>query len=206
MTDPPFFDVVDRQRACRAFTADPVDDESVERILRAATFAPSAENRQPWVFVVVRSAEVRTRLGGIMRDLWDAGAREWTRGHLPGPLFEDVDRGMNETVAEAPVLVVVGGDTRVVPEGRIASSIFPAVQNLLLAANALGLGSALTTLATARADEVRSAVGFPPEIVPLAVVPVGHPARSLAPPRRVDVREKTSLDRYGTPWPAGGGG
>ncbi len=56
MSDPSLFDVVRNQRAYRAFRADPIDDELVERILQAATFAPSAENTQPWVFVVVRDA------------------------------------------------------------------------------------------------------------------------------------------------------
>ena len=68
------------------------------------------------------------------------------------------------------------------------SSIFPAIQNLLLAAGALGLGSALTTIATAFADELRDAVGLPETVVPVAVVPLGVPARPLGPPRREPVR------------------
>ena len=64
------FEVVHRQRACREFRDDPVSDDVVERVLEAATFAPSAENRQPWVFVVVRDAETRLAIGRIPLRRW----------------------------------------------------------------------------------------------------------------------------------------
>jgi nitroreductase len=82
----------------------------------------------------------------------------------------------------------------------VPSSIFPALQNLLLAAGAVGLGSALTTIATAFADELREAVGLPPEVVPVAVVPLGVPAKPLGPSRREPFVDHTHRDRYGTPW------
>jgi nitroreductase len=84
----------------------------------------------------------------------------------------------------------------------MASSIFPAAQNLMLAANAKGLGTALTTLTTAFAAELREVVGLPDAITPLAVIPLGWPARPLGPPRRLPVADKTHRDRYGTPWHA----
>jgi nitroreductase len=115
-------------------------------------------------------------------------------------LFADVDQGLTGGIAAAPVLIVVGGDTRLVRSAWLATSLFPAIQNLLLAANALGLGSALTTLATARAADVSAIVDFPPEIEPVAVVPLGFPARPLAPPRRLPVADKAWRERYGEPW------
>ncbi len=199
--DDGFFAVAGRQRACRQYTDEPVDDASVARVLEAACWAPSAENRQPWRFVVVRDAATRSAFGELMRELWEMGGRSITQARVPDALFRDVDRGLGGgELAAAPVLIVVGADTTFVDRSQIASSVVPAVQNLLLAATAIGLGSCLTTIATVRADDVRNLVGFPAEIHPVAVVPIGHPARPLGPPRRHPIATKTSRDRYGTPW------
>jgi nitroreductase len=197
---PGFFDVVRSQRACRSFRDEPVSDELVERVLEAATFAPSAENRQPWVFVVVRDVETRLAIGDLTRRAWENGAREFSRRRLAERLFADVDQGVAGGVSGAPVLVVVGADTERCLEATVASSIFPAVQNLLLAAGALGLGSALTTLTTAFADELRDAVGFPEHVRPVAVVPLGPPEGRLGPPKRERIAEHTHRERYGRGW------
>jgi nitroreductase len=103
-------------------------------------------------------------------------------------------------VSDAPVLVVVCGDARRGHEAALASSVFPAVQNLLLAANALGLGSALTTLPTVFATELRELLSLPPDVHPLAVVPLGYSARPLGRPRRDPVADHTHRDHYGRRW------
>jgi nitroreductase len=195
-----FFEVVSNQRACRRFSDAPVADDDIATVLRAATFAPSSENRQPWEFVVVRAAETREAIGSIMAQLWNAG-REMSKQRSDPSVFADVDQGIaGGGIVAAPVLVVVGGDTRLVHRKWLLSSVYPAVQNILLAANALNLGSAFTTLATNRADELRALVGFPEEVDPIAVVPLGHPSRPLGPPRRVPFNERTSRERYCTGW------
>ena len=195
-----FFELVRSQRACRSFTDDPVPDELVERVLEAATFAPSAENRQPWVFVVIRDPAIRDRIGELTRAAWDAGGRAFAEHRLEASLLADVDRGATGGISAAPVLVVVGADLERCLEATVASSIFPAVQNLLLAAGALGLGSALTTLTTAHADELRALVALPDHVQPIAVVPLGHPTKPLAPPRREPVSEHAHRDRFGRRW------
>jgi nitroreductase len=81
----------------------------------------------------------------------------------------------------------------------IGSSIFPCVQNMLLAATALGLGSALTTLVT-QVGELRALLALPEAVEATAVIPLGFPARPLGPPRREPVAEHTHRDRYGTAW------
>ncbi|HLI74639.1 MAG TPA: nitroreductase family protein [Acidimicrobiales bacterium] len=197
---PEFFDVVRNQRACRSFTDEAVDDETLTQVIEAATFAPSAENRQPWVFVVVRDAARRAAIGDLTRRVWEMGGRAHSEGRLSPSLMKDVDAGAAGGVAAAPVLVVVGGDTRLGDRRVIEASVFPAVQNLLLAAIAAGLGSALTTLPTVFGEELAAVVGLPPEVVALAVVPLGHPARRLGPPRRQPLSEKAHRDAYGTPW------
>jgi nitroreductase len=194
---PLFFDVVLRQRACRDFAPGPVRDEDVARILDAAVHAPSAENAQPWVFVVVRDAEQRRRVAELTQRLWDGGAGEHSRPRLAAGLFAEVDDSVRTGFGGAPVLVVVAADGRdAVTRRTLGASIFPAVQNLLLAANALGYGSALMTLATVASAELRSIVGLPEGVEPMAVVPIGHPARRLGAPRRTPSADKTYVDRY----------
>lgn len=196
-----FFDVVLAQRACRDFSSDPVPDADIERILTAATHAPSAENTQPWVFVVVRDDDTRSRLADLTRRLWAGGARQYSEPRLSDKLLADVDAGVERGLGGAPVVVVVAADmTQGVHPRAIGSSIFPAVQNLLLAANALGYGSALTTLTAGAADELREIVDLPAEVTPMAVVPLGRPARPLGAPRRRPAAESTHRDRYGRPW------
>jgi nitroreductase len=197
-----FFDVVVSQRACREFADKPVSDNDLRLILRAATFAPSAMNHQPWTFVIVRSAEARKALAIIMRELWEGGGREATEGRVPDTLLHEVDLGFTKTLQDAPVMIVVAGDTRVAPLEQLPWSIYPAVQNLLLAATSLGLGSALTTMATFRAAEVQDLTGLPSFLIPMAIVPIGWPARELGKPKRLPLDEKVFLDKHGHRWKA----
>ncbi len=198
---PDFFEVVHTQRAARTFLPDDVDDATVARILTAATHAPSAENSQPFVFVVVRDPAARAAIGELTARLWQGGAGELEAGRLSPGFWRDVDRGAMGGVAAAPVLVVVCGDTRLTYPQSMGASVFPAVQNLLLAAHALGLGSTLTTLPVVGGDELGRLLDLPPEVVPVAVVPLGHLPAPLGPPRRQPISEKAYRDRYGTPFP-----
>jgi nitroreductase len=193
------FSVVRTQRAHRTFKDEAVPDELVERVLEAATYAPSAENRQPWVFIVIRDADARSRIGELARRQWEGGGRDHSIPRLSRAMFEDVERGAMGGIAGAPVIIVVGADMSRVIEAVMEPSIFPAIQNLLLAANALGLGAALTTLTTS-ARELQGLLALPDHVRPLAVVPLGHPARQLKPPRRAPVGEKTHRERYGDRW------
>lgn len=194
------FDVLWRQRACRSFRDESVPDELVATALEAATHAPSAENSQPWRFVVLRDGARRAALGELTRGLWDGGARGAVEARMDAALLADVDRGARGGVASAPVLVVVCAKTDLVDRGALGASIFPAVQNLLLAAAALGLGSALTTLPTIRSDELSELLGLPAGVVPMAVVPLGWPAEPLGAPRRRPLHEVASRETFGTRW------
>ena len=199
---PDFFDVVHSQRAARSFLPDDVDDATVTRILTAATHAPSAENSQPFVFVVVRDPARRAAIGELTARRWVGGARALEEQRLPPALLREVEQGATGGIAAAPVLVVVCGDTRLTFPDAMGASVFPAVQNLLLAAHALGLGSTLTTLPVF-GDELSRLLDLPPEVTPVAVVPLGHLPEPLGPPRRRPLVEKAHLDRYGTPFPPG---
>ena len=187
------------QRACRRFRADPVGDDDLERILEAATWAPSAENSQPWVFVVVRDGPARSGLDELARRLWYGGARDHTAARVSAPMLAAVGGAIDRGFGGAPVVVVVGADTARVHRGAVGSSIYPAVQNLLLAATALGYGSALMTLPTVDREGLRAVVGFPAEVEPMAVVPIGRPVAPLRPPRREPVAGKAHDGFFGVP-------
>ncbi|MEO6468631.1 MAG: nitroreductase family protein [Acidimicrobiia bacterium] len=194
------FDVMRAQRACRSFRDDPVSDADLELILDAAVHAPSAENRQPWEFVVVRDDVARAAIGELIAQGWNTVGREFSAGRLSPDLLADIEHGATGGIAGAPVHIVVGADGHRGLAATSAESVFPAVQNLMLAAGARGLGTALTTIAIGFADELRAIVGFPDHIRPMAVVPIGHPAHPLGPPRRDSFAIRTHRDRYGTPW------
>ncbi len=195
-----FWEVVGRQRAHRRFTDDEVHDDVVARVLEAATMAPSAENRQPWEFVVVRDPDRRGHIGELTLRAWDGGSRQFEEGRIPPSLLADVDAGARGGISGAPVIVVVCADLRRCLEATVPSSIFPAVQNLLLAATAAGLGSALTTLTTAFGKELAGLLELPPEVRPVAVVPIGHPGRHLGPPRREPFAAHTHREVWGSAW------
>jgi nitroreductase len=199
-TDVPFFDVVLHQRASRQFSDQPVSDALVDLCLRAATHAPSAENLQPWVFVVVREPARRSAVADLTRRAWRQAGRRHSEGRLPDTLLRQVDQGAETGMGSAPVIVVVCGDAGIGLEPTLPSSVYPATQNLLLAANALGLGSAMTTLATLLADELKELLELPPTVRPMAVVPLGWPSRPLGPPKRLPLHERAHRDRYGVPW------
>jgi nitroreductase len=195
------FDVVHAQRACRSFASTPLPDEVVARLLDAATFAPSAENRQPWVFVVVRDEAARARIHDLTARAWEGGGRDFAARRLEPGLMADVEHGIaGGGYRAAPVLVVVAADGTRAHPATVPASIFPAVQNLCLAAQALGVGSALTTLTTTLSSELAEIVGLPDTVVAQAVVPLGYPARRLGPPRREPFAQHTYRDRYGTAW------
>jgi nitroreductase len=198
---PDFFEVVLSQRAARSFRTDEVDDVTLTRILTAATHAPSAENSQPFVFIVVRDPALRATIGDITARVWEGGARDLEADRLSPAFLREVDEGAMGGVCAAPVLIVVCGDTRLTYPQAMGASVFPAVQNLLLAAHALGLGSTLTTLPVLGGEDLARCLGLPAEVVPVAVIPIGHLERPLGPPRRLPLRERAHLDRYGTPYP-----
>jgi nitroreductase len=178
-----YFDVVLKQRATRQFTDQPVSDELLDLCLRAATHAPSAENLQPWLFVVVRDPGIRAGIGDLTRRAWRQGGRQHSEGRLSESLLREVDQGAEGGVESAPVIVVVCGDASIGLEVTLPSSVFLATQNLLLSATALGLGSAMTTLATLFADDLRQLLELPATARPMASTSAGERTRLPGPLR-----------------------
>ncbi len=190
MGDLGLFEAITTQRAIRRFTDAPVDDAVIERIIDAATRAPSARNLQPWRFIVVRERETKERLGVIFDELGQQMYGDAAPDHTPW--------------AEVPVLIVVcsEGGFGATPSAVTAmdASIYPAVQNLLLAARALGLGTVLTTRWKQREAEVRPLLGLPEHLHVHAIIPTGWPAARFGRTSRRPAAEITYRERYGNPW------
>lgn len=197
------FDVIAAQRACRQFDAQAeVPDADVDTMLNAAVHAPSAENTQPWCFVVVRDSRARTELAAWWTETWNAGGSEFARQVTTDALYTDLEHAVGPGgFAAAPVVVVVGVFTEKVQEAFAQASIYPAVQNLLLAANGLGYGSCLTTgLTLFGVDRVRERLELPESVTPLAAVYIGKPAKLLKPPTRRPASEVAFRERFGVHW------
>lgn len=173
------FDAMYTQRAIRRFRPDPVPRGLLERLVEAATRAPSGANAQPWAFVVVQSPSVRAALGDIARRNFKriyaealAAQREGDPTPMPNlkKMVEEVD-GIPSWIVVC--LVPPPG----VPAGLdLYASIFPAVQNLLLAARGVGLGAVLTTiLGGVEVGELKRVLGIPERVEPVAHIPIGFP-------------------------------
>ena len=193
-----FFELAHRQRAHRFLEPDHVPEADIERILDAAIRAPSAQNTQPWQFVVVQDPQVRQMIANATREAWVGFAREYSRPAVDTYQWTDTDTWAMEAFSDAPVIIVVCGDTQAMDAGLLGSSIFPAAQNILLGALALGYGSLLSTLPTF--GPVGELLGLPANLIPMAVIPIGRPARRLGPPKRVPFADKTHRDRFGQSW------
>ena len=197
------FEAIRTQRAIRRFTDDPVPDEAIERILEAAVRAPSGRNMQPWRFIVIRDADTKQKIGDYYRRACEAAGI----GLEPIP---GLSKKVNDSVThlafhmgEAPVLVLVcyeylnedavGSSTILT-----GSSIYPAVQNLLLAARALGLGTSLTTVHSMFESEIKDLLGIPPNVQTAALIPLGYPSpeERFGGSRRRPVGEVTHFDRW----------
>jgi len=198
--EPGYFEVACNQRAHRALRPDPIPEAMIEKILEAGTHAPSARNLQPWRFIVVQDAEIRRQIAEGTRAAWEGFARDTTEDRTEVS-FKDVDAWAMGGLGDAPVIIVLCGDTQVLPLDQMGSSIYLAAQNILLAAAALGLGSLMSSLPIFAPDgSFAKTLELPDHIVPLATLPIGYPARKLGRPRRKPVQEITSRDRFGSAW------
>ena len=142
-----FFDVVTTQRAMRRLKSDAIADDVLRRIMDAAICAPSGGNRQNWSFVVVRDPAKRARLGELYREAWGelmkvpyyAGAAKEPADSQAGKMLASA-RHLAEHLGEAPVIILacVSLDPGIQASLTTGASIYPAVQNIMLAARALG--------------------------------------------------------------------
>lgn len=217
MNEVGLYEAMSTTRAVRRLRPDPVPTDAVERIVRAATWAPSGGNAQQWRIVVVTSGAAKRALQEIYFDLWKA----YEAAHRPllEGLPEDARAAQERMIAsadhlarhlhEAPVLFVFcfRPDMLVITDSKLSrpsvvggASIYPAVQNALLACRAEGLGCTLTTLLCEREDEVKSLLGIPDPWATAACVPVGYPqGKGHGPLRRRPPEAMAFAERWGEP-------
>jgi nitroreductase len=228
MTDIGLFEAMYSARALRQLKPDAVPEAMLTRLLEAAIQAPSAGNAQNWIFMVVRDAAQRRRLGAVYRKASDEVAEIYAaRGrpaHLSDAQYQRMMAGgayLWEHIADAPVLLVPCLRKRDMPlrealpdavaaryeahllhqEKIRGSSIYPAVQNIILACRALGLGTLITTNHILYEDEVRAILGLPEDVFTFALMPIGFPRGKYGPLTRRPVSEVAFADRWGANWP-----
>jgi nitroreductase len=182
----------------RRFREDPVDADIIERILEAATRAPSARNKQPWRFVVVRDRVRRSALRDAFRTAY---SRLRPAGADDSAMYREVDH-LAEHMDRAPVIIAVCADPTAARSSDVATrygSVFPAIQNLCLAARAAGLGTVLTTVARREDATIRAAMTIPDDVEIVALIPVGWPDGGFPATTRRPVREVSYSDEWGRP-------
>ena len=209
------YDALLTTRAMRRYRDDPVTDDEIERCLRAAQQAPSGGNLQPWQYLVVTDPERRARVGELYKSAYDRYERtllamtprfrtpedeaSWRRS-------AEASRHLADHFGEAPALVLFllpmiewmpADDEGRMDIGPLYASVYPAVQNFMLAARELGIGTALTTVVRIRHDELRALLGIPESMEVAAVVPMGRPTGSFGVARRKPVAAVTHWDAFG---------
>src|SRR5579885_1496290 len=222
MAEENLFEVMYSAGSIRRFKPDPVPDEIITKILDAAIRAPSGSNAQSWLFIVVKDAEKRRQLGAIYKRGADILMKLYAGAPRPAHMEEaKYDRWFKsvlhlfEHMGEVPVLLVpclkasmwtsskLPEDIRAKMAGsvRIAgSSIYPAVQNIILACRAFGLGTTLTTVHCFFEDEVHKVLDLPDDVQTYALMPIGYPQGHHFTVKRKPLSEVVCLDSYGNPW------
>jgi len=195
------------QRAIRRLKTDPVDDVLVLHLIELALKAPTGSNAQNWEFIIVKDPAVKAKLGNLNRGafrLYAAIGKRMIerRGDQAMLRILNAVQWQADHFEDIPVLVIACLKGVIPPWPPLAASsaygsIYPSVQNLLLAARAAGLGAALITLPLWSKFLARRALGLPWNISPCAVVPLGWPRGRYGPTTRRPVAEVVSLDRYG---------
>lgn len=198
------FEAIRTTRAMRRLDHDrPVAEDDIWTILEAASKAATGGNSQPVRWIVITDADKRRRLGDIYRECW-APVRELYAQRNAGP---DADPSLTRVLSSADHLGEHMGDAPVIiiPASRAGdpASVYPGVQNLFLAARALGLGTTLTTVHKAREDEVRAVLGMPDDVQTWAMIPVGYPTGRWGEAARRPIEEITYWDGWRETRPRG---
>jgi nitroreductase len=203
----PLEEAMRTQRAIRRLKSDPVDDALVLHLLELAMKAPTGSNAQNWEFIVVKDRKVIAELARLNRRALKPMSAVYAR--IIERRGDDQMRRIQKAVQwqanhfdEIPVVVVACLKGVIAPWPSVATSsaygsIYPAVQNLLLAARAAGLGAGLITLPLWSKLLARRALGLPWNVTPCAVIPLGWPIGKYGPTTRRPVGELVSLDQYG---------
>ena len=187
-------------RAIRRYTTDPIPDADLASILWHAGRAPSGSNRQPFRFLVLRdgpnAVAAKALLGEAFRDGWNA--KRVTDGYRPSR-FADSMQHYVDHFEQVPVVVLVCLQRYRAPSPYEGASVYPACQNLLLAARALGYGGALTMWHHSVEAELRELLEIPDGVALSACITLGVPVGRHGPLKRKPVEEIAFDDAWGRP-------
>jgi nitroreductase len=190
------------QRSIRRFRPDPIPVQDLQLIMDATVRAPSGGNRQPARFLVLTAPALIREFGALYHEAWWAKRRDekrpWTRrDQIPAEERSHASAArLADEIRDAPCIVLA---FTTVKNG--ASSVIPSVQNLMLAARALGIGSVPTTLHAQVLERVYALLNIPAEMEFHLCIPLGYPRGRFGPTQRVPASEVTYLDRWGAPAP-----
>jgi nitroreductase len=206
---PDLFEIMESCRAMRRLKPDPVPDELIAKILRAGIYAPNGGNTQKWRFLVVKDPKIKKAVQTWYKKAFDEviGPRYLTSAPPPGVTKEKYLRQhaaveyLTDHFHEAPVWIVACLEEGTTPPTRWSgASIYPAVQNMLLAARALGLGATLTTRHLLYEKETEAALGLPSGVHSYAILPIGYPMGRFGPVGRGPLADVVYQDRWGQPY------
>lgn len=198
------FEAMYSQRQITRFKRDPVPVEAIDKIIEAATKAPSGGNSQPWEFVVITDPDLIKKIGEIYGELWLGG--RGTQAPPDEPPAYRAARYLANHFHEVPAMILICVDHsrsagyspgQAIERGKQSSSIWLAVQNLFLAARAFGLGTRLTTTHIRREEEIKDLLGIPDYVETVALTPLGYPRGRFGPTDRRPAVEVTSYNRWG---------
>jgi nitroreductase len=205
-TQPGLFATLYTARALRRFKPDPVPDEVLFQLLDAAIRAPSGQNAQDWRFLIVRDREMLADMQRWSETPWK---RYLARYGGDSAAIDELPRSQRLSLrsvehlvhhlAECPVVIVVLGLKG--RHGTPGGSTFPAVQNLLLAARALGLGGSVFNFPLSHEAEMRERLAIPENNQIYCVLPIGYPTDRHGPLKRKPVKDVAYLERFGDRWP-----
>lgn len=198
-------DAIFTLRAMRKLKPDPIPADDLRYIVEAATMACSPGNSQPWTFIIITDDSQKARIAAIYRELGNAAIRD---GALKsGKLDADMEQVYRDALIlvdnlqQAPALILCCLQGEPQPGGIHQStyygSIYPSIQNLMLAARAKGIGSTMTTMHKAREQEIKQVLAIPEDVTTIALIPLGYPRGKWGRPKRRAQREVTYWNGWG---------
>jgi nitroreductase len=205
-SEPGIFEIMHTTRSMRRLKPDPVPNALIRQILEAGVAAANGGNMQRWRFLVIKDPTVKQTVAAYYKRAWKENALPGYRTSAPPPgtsaerfqrLLAAADY-LAEHLHEAPVWIVpcLGGAA---PTRSSGSSIYPAVQNMLLATRALGLDATLTTLHLRFEKGTEEALGLPPDVHSYALLPIGYPMGRFGPVARAPLADFVYEDQWGEP-------
>lgn len=211
MAEPGIFEIIYSTRAMRRLKPDPIPEETLKKIIDAGIRAPSGGNVQEWAFILVRDPDLKRFIRDYYWNTWQQirSQSSFSMSDLP-PSQQRMLNAAADLAAnldEAPVLLLACAHKEYAPIAKmdvprasllaVHGSIFPAIQNILLACRALGIGATLTTIHSFFEDTLKQKLGVPDKMEIAAMIPMGYPRGKFGPVSRNPVEDVIHWDRWG---------